>query len=84
MTKQREAEAFLGRLVTDAQMRRAFFCGLDPSAAGQSYEIGPSIVEALRGLGEEPLADFAATIDRSILRAAVVEAAVPASQELKL
>ncbi len=84
MTKQREAEAFLGRLVTDAQLRKAFFCGPDASLPGKSYAIGPSVLEALRGLGEEPLATFAATIDRSILRAAVVEVAVPVTEGLNL
>lgn len=84
VTKQREAEAFLGRLVTDAQMRRAFFCDLDRSLPSQAYDVGPRVIDALRGLGEEPLAVFAATMDRSILRAAIVEVAAPVTQELKI
>lgn len=73
---QRDVESLLGRLVTDADVRRRFFGDPEGTLAREPYHLSAEEIAALVQLGDAPLVAFAATVDASILRASL-EAAPP-------
>lgn len=59
---QRDVEALLGRLLTDAQLRQCFFEAPEGFAAPGWYEVSPRELRALLRIDEKDLEGLAAKI----------------------